>query len=74
MPNMTGIDLAREIAAIRQDIPVILCTGFDATISKSAAKELGIQTVLNKPIRMKDLARAVRSVLDREAPVRNGLS
>lgn len=27
MPRMTGTDLAREIAGIRSDIPIVLCTG-----------------------------------------------
>ena len=29
MPHMTGIELAREIMAIRPDTPVILCTGYE---------------------------------------------
>ena len=28
MPEMTGIELAREILAIRADMPIIMCTGF----------------------------------------------
>ena len=30
MPNMTGVELARELIKIRQEIPVILCTGYTA--------------------------------------------
>ena len=28
MPEMTGVELAKEILAIRKDMPVVLCTGF----------------------------------------------
>ena len=28
MPDMTGVELAKEILAIRPDMPVIMCTGF----------------------------------------------
>ena len=28
MPEMTGVELAKEILAIRADMPIIMCTGF----------------------------------------------
>jgi CheY-like chemotaxis protein len=33
MPEMNGIELASQIAQIRPDIPIILCTGYDPTAS-----------------------------------------
>jgi PAS domain S-box-containing protein len=65
MPQMTGDQLAKEIMEIRQGMPVILCTGFSELISEEGAKELGIREFLMKPIRMNDLARIIRRVLDR---------
>ena len=32
MPELTGLELAKEILAIRPDLPVILCTGFSHTV------------------------------------------
>ncbi len=66
MPRLTGIDLARELFKIRSDIPIILCTGFSELIDKDKAIGLGIQKFLMKPVGMKDLARAVRCVLDKK--------
>jgi CheY-like chemotaxis protein len=64
MPNMTGDRLAKELMKIRPDIPIILCTGYSARISKQNAKELGINAFAMKPLVMQDLAIIVRKVLD----------
>jgi signal transduction histidine kinase/CheY-like chemotaxis protein len=64
MPDMTGVQLAREIHAIRADIPVIVCTGFSERINRETAEGLGIRGFLTKPVAKADLAGTVRSVLD----------
>jgi CheY-like chemotaxis protein len=66
MPNMTGVDLAKEIMKIRPDIPIILCTGYSEAIDEETAKEMGIREFIMKPILMKDLAAIIRKVLDSE--------
>ena len=35
MPHMTGLDLAKEIFAIRPHTPIILCTGFSETLDEN---------------------------------------
>lgn len=64
MPNMTGKDLAKELMAIRPDIPIILCTGFSELIDKTKAKEMGISAFVMKPIVMSQMANTIRKVLD----------
>ncbi|MFH1112637.1 MAG: PAS domain S-box protein [Pseudomonadota bacterium] len=64
MPNMTGKDLAKEMLAIRGDIPIILCTGFTELITDEQAKSIGIRELIMKPIAKHDLARTIRRVLD----------
>ncbi|MBS3809401.1 MAG: response regulator, partial [Desulfobacterales bacterium] len=64
MPNMTGDRLALKVKEIRPDIPVILCTGFSEKINDQQRKELGIEGFLMKPVTKKDIAEAVRKVLD----------
>jgi CheY-like chemotaxis protein len=71
MPNLTGIELVKEMTRIRSTIPVILCTGFSQTlnsITPDEAKSLGIEAVVMKPILMDEIARTIRSVLDRRKP------
>jgi PAS domain S-box-containing protein len=64
MPGMSGEQLARELIAIRPDIPVVLCTGFSEKINKDSALAIGIKSFLMKPVSKSDMARTVREVLD----------
>lgn len=65
MPKMTGDKLAREILAIRPDIPIILCTGYSDRISEEKAREIGIRELAMKPMSMQVIADTIRKILDR---------
>jgi PAS domain S-box-containing protein len=67
MPHMTGLTLARELLKIREDIPIILCTGHSDGISSDVAKAHGIGSFLMKPVARQELAEAIRSVLDTQS-------
>jgi PAS domain S-box-containing protein len=64
MPNMTGDRLARELIAIRPDIPIIICTGFSERIDKEKASAVGIKGFIMKPIIQSEMANMVRKILD----------
>jgi len=64
MPNMTGVELAQELMRIRPDIPVILCTGFSETITPEKAKAIGFKDFIMKPLIRRQVAEAIRRVLD----------
>jgi CheY-like chemotaxis protein len=64
MPQMTGVELARKFLAIRPDIPIILCTGFNELINEKTAKEIGIREFALKPVSKKEMAEMVRRALD----------
>ncbi len=64
MPEMTGLQLAREFREIRPDIPVILCTGFSESIGKENFRLKGIDAFLMKPVLKSDFAAVIREVLD----------
>ncbi|NJB67563.1 signal transduction histidine kinase/ABC-type amino acid transport substrate-binding protein [Desulfobaculum xiamenense] len=63
MPDLRGDRLAREILALRPDVPVILCTGFSHSFSEADASTIGISDYLRKPISLQDLAVTVRRYL-----------
>ena len=65
MPQITGIELAQQLMAVREDIPIILCTGFSELINEEKAKALGIREYVMKPIVRQELAVIVRKVLDK---------
>nr|WP_320015780.1 ATP-binding protein [uncultured Desulfobacter sp.] len=64
MPDMTGIDLAERLRAVRQDIPIVLCTGNSEALSPENVKKVGICHVMMKPVQQEVFAETVRSVLD----------
>ena len=64
MPQMTGDRLAKELLAIRKDLPIIMCTGFSELISTERAEEIGIKSLIMKPLAIRDLAETVRTLLD----------
>lgn len=64
MPNMTGDRLARELMAIRPELPIIICTGFSERLTREKSIAMGIKGFLMKPMVKSDLARLIRKVLD----------
>ena len=64
MPKMTGIELAAKMHKLRNDLPIILCTGYGHSLAESQIKQSFVSAVMSKPIRKKDLGHTVRMVLD----------
>ena len=64
MPGMAGTMFAKELMAIRPDIPVVICTGYSEKLDHEAAVKMGIKDYLHKPIQVNDLTVKVREVLD----------
>jgi len=64
MPNMTGLELAREILKTAPEKPVILCSGFSELGDDSRAKTVGISGFVRKPMLTNDLAREIRRTLE----------
>ena len=64
MPQMTGIELAKECIATRPDIPVLLCTGFSHAINLERIKAMGIRALVMKPVVLGELTQAIRGALD----------
>ncbi|WP_353616792.1 response regulator [Desulfovibrio sp. Huiquan2017] len=66
MPNMTGMEFAREVLKIRPGIPIILCTGFSDAVSYDRLRDIGIGDFIMKPILKHDLVAAISRLLSRE--------
>jgi len=50
MPRMTGMQLARELAISRPELPVILYTGLNDGIDRSDVEQAGVRAVITKPV------------------------
>ena len=64
MPRLSGESLVRAMRAVRQRIPLILCTGFSEALTQERLSELGVGAVLTKPVPRLRLAREIRRILD----------
>ncbi len=64
MPEMSGIDLSRQIHAIRKEQPIIICSGFIDTLPMEQARAFGVREILRKPVSKRELALAIRHALD----------
>ncbi|MBT7051794.1 MAG: response regulator [Desulfobacula sp.] len=65
MPQMTGVKLSEKLMAIREDIPIIICTGHSALVDEERAKDLGLAAYVMKPIDMLETAQTIRKVLEK---------
>lgn len=66
MPRMTGIALAEAILSENKNIPIILCSGYNETITRSEIGAIGIQAFLEKPLDTHLLLRTIRTLFDNE--------
>jgi CheY-like chemotaxis protein len=63
MPEMTGVQLAREALAIKPDMPIIMCTGYSHLVDADVARAAGVKAFAMKPLTKREIARTVRRVL-----------
>jgi len=64
MPELTGVELAKEVLALRPDMPIIMCTGFSYTVDANKAEAAGIKAFAMKPLTKREIAKTIRKVLD----------
>ncbi len=64
MPGLTGIDLARQAGQCKPPVSVLIMTGHGERLEQEGCDSV---RVIAKPVAMKLLARAIRSVLHQES-------
>ncbi len=63
MPNIKGIELAKEIRRNNIKLKIIICSGYSDGIDKSEIKDIGISKILSKPISSEELVKIVDKLL-----------
>ncbi len=63
MPDMRGMELIKELKAIRSDIPCVLCTGYSETLTEETARANGADAFLQKPVGSSRLGRVLAELL-----------
>jgi CheY-like chemotaxis protein len=64
MPGMHGLEVAREVRAIRPDLPVAVTSGFVDEELQAGVHEAGIRRLIAKPFAMDDLYSAIQSLVE----------
>ena len=64
MPEMTGVELAKEILSLRANMPIIMCTGFSYVVDADKARAAGIKAFAMKPLTKREIDRTIRKVFD----------
>ena len=67
MPKLTGTELARGAREIRDDIPIILCTGYTEGLDEEQALAIGMSGFLMKPFHPLEIANLIDRITRRRA-------
>ena len=59
MPEMSGVDLAQQVGAVRADLPIVLTSGFITDEVRAAAIHAGIRHLIYKPNTVDELCNVV---------------
>jgi CheY-like chemotaxis protein len=63
MPGLTGTQLATELRRRREDLPIILVSGYTGPMLTERARAAGVTEILKKPVQSREIARALARVL-----------
>ncbi|MGE5240260.1 MAG: PAS domain S-box protein, partial [Bacteroidota bacterium] len=63
MPKMTGLELARRLAQIRPELPVVLYTGYSERLTEELTRSAGIRALVTKPIDIAAFFTLVREIM-----------
>ena len=58
MPDLTGLELARQLYEVRRDLPIVLLSG-NAETSRAESAPPNLRLCLQKPLTAKALLRAI---------------
>ena len=67
MPGMSGIDLLKQVRKIREEIGVIILTGYGEIESYIEAMNFGAMEYVSKPFKVNELKFIVSKILDQSA-------
>lgn len=63
MPEKTGIELAKQMIALKKDLPIILCSGYAGPATSQMVADAGIQKFIMKPVTVDVLSGEIQQLL-----------
>ncbi len=71
LPDLDGFDVARRLAARRQEVPILFLTARDTTEDKIRGLTLGGDDYVTKPFSVEELVARIRTILRRAGAAKN---
>ena len=66
LPDMNGIEVARQIRGLGDDTPIIILTAYDWSDIEEEARDAGVTAFCSKPMFMSDLREALMTAIGRQ--------
>lgn len=63
MPQLNGSNLAREISTLREDIPIVICSGYHPEMTVESLGISNVREILTKPIAPRRLGELIRELI-----------
>lgn len=63
MPEKTGVELAKQMIAIKKDLPIILCSGYAGPATRQMVADAGIRKFIMKPVTVDVLSGEIQKML-----------
>ena len=70
LPDLSGLDLQKRMAAMNLEIPIVFLTGHGDIPASVQAMKAGAVEFLTKPVDEQDLLRAIQEAIDRDRRTR----
>ncbi len=67
MPGLSGTELARSLRELRDDLPIVLVSGYIGPMMTERAVAAGVSEILKKPVQSRELAACLARMLGKEA-------
>ncbi|MDY6944609.1 MAG: ATP-binding protein [Pseudomonadota bacterium] len=64
MPGMSGFHVARAVQTIRDDLPVVITSGYVRSEDRQTAREIGVRDLVLKPDTVEELARVLEQLIE----------
>ncbi len=65
MPKVSGLELIEKVRDRREEIPVVICSGYNDLVSQDRIDNLGISQIYQKPVSFRKLVDDVASMIQR---------
>ena len=72
MPQMSGIDLARELLQTRPGVPILIASGYIRPEDNEEVRSLGLPDLLLKPDTIEELSHSLHNIFAKSKPSADG--